>query len=925
MSANKNLIHRGENHNSNRGEMASITPNYFIGLDIGGSHVSGGIVDTNVNPQVQHKLLHKPLDTSANALSIINAIGAVINEVTESIRGDAAIGIAMPGPFNYEKGISEIHGVGGKFSNAFGLNFSVALKTISQLPANCEIYFANDAHCFAEGAYHLLQLNSKRSICITLGTGFGSAFLEHGKLMETHEGIPLSGSFYDEPFKNDKAEEYISTRWFINEYKKTTGNNIPSVKDLAVLAQNDQAAKNIFEIFGKNLADFLVTWLKKYACDVLIIGGNISKAWNLFGEIFNNILLANHCNAQVMVCADTEQCIITGAALFAAKKTNSISNKKTTTTSMATKISFRKTLQPLLPLNYSNTKNGYDIFPTFKISMGKIESGFDTLAKQIISKKIIVIDGFGGILWDEFRTQLHAALILQGIKPLWYDIAACLKPEIVIDEMLKENLNGNDPVFGKKFTGELIEFFDKEKLALLKPCENAETCIVYGTGAALSNWKGLAIYLDIPKNEIQYRMRTKSIHNLGTTKTAENTQMYKRFYFVDWPVLNKHKHKLLTDIDIVVDEQRVHEITWMSGDDFRRALDEMLVQPLRARPWFEAGIWGGNWMKEKIKNLEQEEVNYAWSFELITPENGIILSYNNILLEVSFDFLLFYNKEKLLGKAAKRFGTEFPIRFDFLDTFGGGNLSIQCHPRIEYIKKHFGETFTQDETYYILDAKPEAKVYLGFQENIKPLEFKKALLDAQEKDIKIDVENYVQCFPAHKHELFLIPNGTVHASGTNTMVLEISSTPYIFTFKMYDWQRLGLNGKARPINIEHAFNNLYFDRKGNKVEETLISKPRLLSEEKNYKRFELPTHAEHFYAIERYEFTGEINISTNNQCHIGMLVEGESIEIITNNIQHHFNYAETFVIPAAVNKYVVNNNSNNTAMLVIAYVKDECC
>jgi predicted NBD/HSP70 family sugar kinase/mannose-6-phosphate isomerase class I/RNA polymerase subunit RPABC4/transcription elongation factor Spt4 len=913
MNADKKLTHQEVNNASHTGEISPAAPNYFIGLDVGGSHVSA-----NKLGNMPQDAIHATLESHNPATSIINTISAVIKKFAVQDTDTIAVGIAIPGPFNYEKGISEIHGVGGKFSNAFGLNIAEALKTFAQLPPGSEIHFANDAHCFATGAYHLLKLQSNRSICITLGTGFGSAFLQNGKLIQEHENIPASGAFYCEPFKKSIADDYFSSRWLLNEYKSITGENIESVKKLAALTDKEQQAKNIFETFGENMADFLAVWLKKYDCDTLVLGGNISKAWHLFGETFTNSLAAKNCNSKVLVCEDTEECIITGAALLAEEKT-------TSTNKMAKIDSFRKTSQTLLPLCYNNPQKGYDIFPSFQLSYGKIETGFDELTKQIASQKIIVIDGFGGVLWDAFRAHLNTALIAQGIKTLWYDISACLKPETVVNEMLKDNLNGNDPVFGKRFTGKLIDFFDKEKLALLQSDDTADTCIVYGTGAALSNWKGLLIYLDIPKNEIQYRMRAKSICNLGTTQVEDDAQMYKRFYFADWPVLNKHKQVLLKEIEIIVDEQRVDEIAWMSGADFRRALDEMLVQPLRARPWFEAGIWGGNWMKEKITDLVQDEINYAWSFELITPENGIVLSHHNVLLEVSFDFLLFYNNEKLLGKAAKRFGTDFPIRFDFLDTFDGGNLSIQCHPRTDYVKEKFGEKFTQDETYYILDCKPDAKVYLGFQENIEPRKFKQALIDSQEKGLEINAEDYVQSFPAHKHDLFLIPNGTVHASGKNNMVLEISSTPYIFTFKMYDWQRLDLAGKPRPINIEHAFNNLYFYRKGKVIEETLISKPRLLSEGKNYKRFELPTHAEHFYAIERFEFTGEINIVTNNQCHICMLVEGESVDVTVHKSSHHFTYAETFLIPAAANNYVLKSNAVNKAMLVIAYVKDGCC
>lgn len=585
----------------------------------------------------------------------------------------------------------------------------------------------------------------------------------------------------------------------------------------------------------------------------------------------------------------------------------------------------RKTTQPLLPLNAVVKENGaYNVFPSFHTN-SDVLVGFETLANQIVTQKIVVIDGFGGVLWESFRHHLNSALIEKKKNVLWYNIDSCLKSSEEINKMIEPNLNGDDPVFGKKYLGELSDFFEAENLKQLKPDSSADICIVYGTGASLSNWEGLLLYVDIPKNEIQYRMRAGAVKNIGSNETLAYAQIYKRLYFIEWPVLNIHKERLLPKIDFIIDEQRIDEITWMNGNDFRNALNLMLESPFRARPWFEAGIWGGDWMKNNIADLNQDEVNYAWSFELITPENGIVLEGNNNLLEVSFDFLLFQDNKKVLGKAADRFGNYFPIRFDYLDTFDGGNLSVQCHPRPEYIKENFGEAFTQDETYYILDCEEDAEVYLGFQDDINPDEFKQALIESQEKAEEIDIVKYVQKFKAQKHDLYLIPNGTIHASGKNNMVLEISSTPYIFTFKMYDWVRPGLDGKPRPINVEHGFKNVYFDRKGERIEKEFISKPSISKEFSNGKKVSLPTHEEHFYAVDRYEFTGEIEIETLGQCHICMLVEGDIAEVSAGQNNQKFKYAETFVIPANVPKYKINHLGSTKAFLVVSYVKDNWC
>jgi len=249
---------------------------------------------------------------------------------------------------------------------------------------------------------------------------------------------------------------------------------------------------------------------------------------------------------------------------------------------------------------------------------------------------------------------------------------------------------------------------------------------------------------------------------------------------------------------------------------------------------------------------------------------------------------------------------------------------VQCHPRPEFIKQHFGETFTQDETYYILDCGPEAQVYLGFQEDINPAAFRAELERSFTKKVEIDIEQFVNTEPAHKHDLFLIPNSTIHCSGKNTMVLEISATPYIFTFKMYDWMRLDLDGNPRPLNIERAFQNLYFDRKGERVRQELVSKPTVLQTGHNWQLVHLPTHSEHFYDVHRFEFSDTVEATTGGSCHIMSLVEGQSVILETaNGMRQHFNYAETFVVPAAAGSYRLISPDKQPVKVIKAFVKEQ--
>lgn len=584
---------------------------------------------------------------------------------------------------------------------------------------------------------------------------------------------------------------------------------------------------------------------------------------------------------------------------------------------------WRKTTQYLIPaLKPINAGNSYDIYPAHKITDGQISEGLSSLSGILKDKRIVAIDGYEGVYFDSFSENLNKIIVSQGLKASWIFTTDLLKSSDLICEMISPFTGGEDPLFGTRTDLELINFFNLQKLKSVTFDANPDIFFIIGPGASLVSKYDLLIYIDLPKNELQFRARAGTVTNLGIANPTDPKVMYKQFYFVDWVVLNKHKESIICDIDIFIDGQRPDQLLWIKGDTLRKTLYEISHSVFRVRPWFEPGAWGGTWIKNRIRGLSTEVPNYAWSFEMIVPENGLLIESSSLLFEISFDTLMFLEAKSVLGDCFERFGTEFPIRFDFLDTFDGGNLSLQCHPRPDYVNKHFGESYTQEETYYILDCKDNAEVYLGFKEGIDPVKFENALQKSFLTHSTFDVDNFIMKHQSSKHELFLIPYGTIHSSGKNNLVLEISSTPYIFTFKMYDWLRMDLDGKPRTLNIERGMDNLCFERKGENVREKLISKPKLINSGEDWKLWHLPTHDSHLYDVHRINFRTSIEIHTQNKCLVISLVEGDSIEIETQNgLQQQFNYAETFVIPAATGSVKITNKSGNEAMIVKAFVK----
>lgn len=557
--------------------------------------------------------------------------------------------------------------------------------------------------------------------------------------------------------------------------------------------------------------------------------------------------------------------------------------------------------------------SNYDRFPAVSVPYA-MQAGYDAVAAELSralagrEKAVLVVDGYPGVRFDEIVAGLMESLFFTAV----LDAGTANRPMDEIEAMLRRNLT-DDRVFGVLSCHRIEEFFDESRLAVLRRRvqEAKGLTLVYGVGASLVTHGDVLVYADLARWEIQLRYRSGELGNWCADNRGEETlRKYKRGFFVDWRVNDRHKHALLPEVDYVLDTNKADAPVMMAGADVRTAYALVAHRPFRVVPYFDPGVWGGQWMKD-VCGLDPKEKNYAWSFDGVPEENSLLLEHDGVVMELPAQNVVLEQPHALLGeKVHARFGAEFPIRFDFLDTIDGQNLSLQVHPLTEYIQQTFGMHYTQDESYYILDVKPGADtcVYLGVKNGTKPEEMLSALEEAQQTG-SFDAEKYVNRIPAHKHDHFLIPAGTVHCSGRDTMVLEISATPYIFTFKLWDWNRVGLDGKPRPIHLEHGRHNIQFDRDTDYVMRELVGQVEQVASGEGWREERTGLHEREFIETRRHWFSVPVQHDTCGGVNVLNLVQGsaaivESPEGAFEPFTVH--YAETFIIPAAVGRYTIS-------------------
>ncbi len=406
-----------------------MTPAYFLGIDVGGSHVTLALINTETFDLLPGSTVREQLDTHAHASAVLAVFEHAIRACAAKTGPDAirGVGVAIPGPFDYGDGVCRITPFQNKYEQMFGVNFRQYLSNALDTPAK-PVVFNNDAASFALGEYFRGGAQGfKRPLVITLGTGFGASFLKDGRPQTSGEDVPPDGELWHVPYKTGIADDFFSTRWLVAEWQRLTGHAVAGGKEIAHAAlKGDGNALKLFRLFGDNLAECVAPWLEKFGADAFVIGGNLARDWDLFVPALEAGLAKRLARGiAVKPCELGEEAPIYGAALA------------------LTLVDADAVTPSPLPAAFA---------------------GLAPLTAQVSAHTQVLLDGAADTPWKALVPALDAALRAAGKKTVWYDIRAA-RSDAGLDE---------------------------GSLANIRPDAQADLCVAYGSGAAQVPWPAAA-------------------------------------------------------------------------------------------------------------------------------------------------------------------------------------------------------------------------------------------------------------------------------------------------------------------------------------------------------------------------------------------------------------------------------------------------
>lgn len=559
-----------------------------------------------------------------------------------------------------------------------------------------------------------------------------------------------------------------------------------------------------------------------------------------------------------------------------------------------------------------------------------------TLAAQL-PKGLLVLDGMPGATIAGLAAELNRnnpEIILQDVSQFYrspQDIRKLLAPYLPMDRETDPEL-----IFGKLFEQGYQPFFDTDALAAFLSSIPADaTTVLYGLGSASAQPRAAAAavaFIDVTPKDEAWRVFAGQYQCLGSNDEYDLDTTVRQTYFIDNELAVGVRKQLVQGglIDHYVLDSSL-SFSLLSGRSLQAVCEQLQSRPLRAKPVYVEGVWGGQFL-QRYRNVPKDLVDkVAWSFELIHTEASLLVQSGAHLIDIPFLTFMDAVAEGVIGsKLHARFGSYLPIRFNYDDTWhSNGNMSVQCHPNDAMARELYGDYAAQHEAYYVVLTGHGAATYCGFRSDADPHKFLELARQSEKDGSLVDYQAYVHAIPSNVGRQILLPAGTVHASGRNQLVLELGTlTMSAYTYKMYDYTRMDITGKPRPLHTKLGEQALRFERDEKWVMDNIAFAPRPFAQGEGWRELLVGQYEEIFFETHRIEMETGSRYPGDNHGDFCVLtvVDGEAVRIQSvadPSKGYDAKYLDVILVPASLGHYEVIAQGKQPVVLHKAFVREE--
>ena len=566
-----------------------------------------------------------------------------------------------------------------------------------------------------------------------------------------------------------------------------------------------------------------------------------------------------------------------------------------------------------------------------------------TLADRAAKEGVVVaLDGYTTANWTVFVNLIARECCLLGLGFEAIDAnAATLKSGKEIDAIIDPLLIWDtkiDPtlLYGKVYKGGYQGLMDEARTEAFKKAVPAsrqagKISVVYGYGSLIPELRELydvKVFFDLTPMKSMLRIRRGEYSNLGKERPGIINRTIRRCYYCDFECAVRNRHELWENNvpDWYVLDNDPQNLQLMPFGTFSDICAQLVKYPFRAKPCYLEGVWGGSYMK-KLRKLPEEMRNAAWVFDFIPMEVSVVVEAGDEKLDINYCSFVHKEGVNLMGEdCVKKFEGYFPIRFNWDDSYHStGNMSIQCHSGGEYNVKNYNEFGRQDESYYVVVTGHDAKTFIGFRDDADIPQFFRDIEAADTEHKPCDYMKYVSYEESKPGLQVMLPEGTIHSSGRNQVILEIGSlTIGSDTYKMYDYLRLDFDGKQRPIHTRLGEENVRQDRRYSVIHdpespEYIVQKPRLAASGEGWEEYILGENPQVYFSLRRLEFEKKCEQDTGGKLfHVLTLVDGDAVGV--RSVRHPERYfdlqfMDIVCVPADMGRYVIENLGREPVMV----------